>query len=554
MGRGFGHDVLVAAQPETQLDLSDTRRSRLILLTLAAAAFLMALDTSALNVSMPQVAADVDTSITGIQTAITLYTLVMATMMITGGKIGANIGHRRAFAIGCAIYGAGSLVTAIAINLPVLILGWSVLQGLGAALILPATVALVAGNFPPEQRTRTYGLIAAASAVAVAVGPLVGGLATTYATWRLVFAGGFAYVLVILMLSRRIDESRVDHRAPLDYVGTMLSALGLGLAVFGVLRADEWGWIAPNPDAPNLFGLSPTIWFVVVGLFVVWLFFLWERRVIAAGREPLVQPSMFANRTFTTGLTMLMFQFLLQSGLFFVVPLFLSVVLELTAIETGTRVLPLSFALLTAAIGVPRIWPRASPRTVVRLGVLLLLAGILVLMVGIDLDATARVVALPLFLIGLGIGCLASQLGAVTVSAVPVEQSGEVGGLQNTATNLGASLGTALAGSVLITILTSSAISGIQQNPEMPPQVKERASVELASGVPFLSETQLRRALTEAQAPEDLTNKLVEVNAQARVDGLSTALGFLAVVAVASLFFTGGIPTRPPGRPGGASS
>ena len=539
----------MVSEPTRQDERPDTRRSRMILLTLAAAAFLMTLDTSVMNVSMPQVAADVDTSITGIQTAITLYTLVMATMMITGGKIGSNIGHRRAFAIGCAIYGAGSFVTAIASSLPLLIVGWSVLEGLGAALILPATVALVAGNFPPDQRTRTYGLIAAASAAAVAVGPLVGGLATTYATWRLVFAGEVVIVLVILLLSRRIAEPSVESRQRLDYVGTFLSALGLGLAVFGVLRADEWGWVQPNPGAPDVLGLSPTIWFVLVGLFVVWMFFLWERRVIASGHEPLLQPSMLSNRTLTAGLTMLLFQFLLQAGVFFVVPLFLSVVLELTAIETGLRVLPLSISLLIAAIGVPRIWPKASPRVVVRVGVLLLLAGIVALMSGIDLDASAAVVALPMFLIGLGMGSLASQLGAVIVSALPDEQSGEVGGLQNTATNLGASLGTALAGSVLITILTASAITGIQDNPDVPQEVKARASVELASGVPFLSETQLRQSLDEAGASEALTDRLVEVNAQARVEGLSAALGLLALVAVVSLFFTGGISTRPPGSP-----
>lgn len=543
----LGHDVPMVPEPTQQDVQPDARHVRMILPTLAGAAFLMALDTSVMNVSMPQVAADVGTSITGIQTAITLYTLVMATMMITGGKVGTNIGHRRAFAIGCAVYGAGSFVTSIAPNLAVLILGWSLLEGLGAALILPATVALVAANFPPAQRTRAYGLIAASGAAAVAVGPLIGGLATTYFTWRLVFAGAVLLVAVILVLSRRIASPPVAQRTPLDWVGTVLSALGLGLAVFGVLRADEWGWIVANDGAPSILGLSPTIWLVVLGIFVVWLFFLWERRVIAEGREPLLQPSLFANRTLTAGLTMLLFQFLLQAGVFFTVPLFLSVVLELTALETGVRVLPLSFGLLTAAIGVPRIWPRASPRVVVRIGVLLLLAGILVLMSGIDLGASAAVVALPLMLVGLGMGCLASQLGAVVVSAVPNEHSGEVGGLQNTATNLGASLGTALAGSVLITILTASAITGIQENADVPQAVKDRASVELASGVPFLSETQLRQALSEAGASDVLTDRLVDVNAQARVDGLSSALGLLAVLAVVSLLFTSGIPSRPPG-------
>ena len=519
----------------------------LVLLTLAAGQFLMTLDTSVMNVSMAQVAADVGTTITGIQTAITLYTLVMATMMITGGKIGTNIGRRRAFALGCVIYGAGSFTTAIAPSLPVLLIGWSLLEGLGAALIMPAIVALVAGNFGPADRPRAYGLVAAAGAIAVAVGPLVGGAATTYFSWRWVFAAEVLLVLVILALSRRISDAPAEDRARLDLVGTLLSVVGLGLAVFGVLRSGEWGWVLPSPGAPSILGMSPTLWLIISGLLVVWMFLRWENRVISTGREPLIRPSIFRNAALVGGLTMFLFQFLLQAGVFFIVPLFLSVVLELPAIETGLRLMPLSISLLIAALGVPRIWPQASPRRVVRIGVLLLLAGILTLMSGIDISASAAVVSIPMFLIGLGMGALASQLGAATVSAVPDEESGEVGGLQNTATNLGASLGTALAGSVLIAILTSSAIAGIQQNAAVPDEVRQQASVELVSGVPFLSDTQLESALADAGASAEVTDAVLEVNAEARIAGLDAALGVLAVLAVVALFFTGRIPDRQAG-------
>ena len=523
--------------------------SGVVLLTLAAAQFLMTLDSSVMNVSMAQVAADVGTSITGIQLAITMYTLVMATMMITGGKIGTNIGRRRAFAIGCVVYGAGSLTTAIAPSLPVLLLGWSLLEGLGAALIMPATVALVAGNFGASERPRAYGLVAASGAIAVAIGPLLGGAATTYFSWRWVFAGEVVLVLVVLVLSRRVVDAPPERSSRLDLVGTVLSAAGLGMAVFGVLRSSEWGWISPKADGPSLLGLSPTLWLIVLGGVVVWLFLRWERRVIAEGRDPLVDPAMFSNRTMNAGLTMFFFQFLLQAGVFFVVPLFLSVVLELPAIETGVKLMPLSISLLLAAIGIPRVMPKASPRRVVRVGVVLLLAGILALMSGIELGASASVVSVPMFLIGLGIGSLASQLGAVTVSAVPDERSGEVGGLQNTATNLGASLGTALAGSVLIAMLTASAIAGIQQNADVPEPVREQATVEMAAGVPFLSDTQLRQAMAEAGATTGTTDAVVAVNARARVEGLDAALGVLAVIAVAALFFTDRLPRRVTGAP-----
>ena len=222
----------------------------LILLTLCAGQFLMMLDSSVMNVSMATVADDLDTNITGIQTAITLYTLVMAAFMITGGKIGQILGRSRAFSIGCVIYGVGSLTTSVAPNLGVLLLGWSGLEGLGAALILPAIVALVASNFPTDERPRAYGLVAAAAAIAVAVGPIIGGLFTTYLSWRYVFAGEVLVVIAILILSRRI-EAEEPEKARLDLFGTGLSAVGLGLIVFGILRSGTWGSSARRPTAPN---------------------------------------------------------------------------------------------------------------------------------------------------------------------------------------------------------------------------------------------------------------------------------------------------------------
>ncbi|HSL94925.1 MAG TPA: MFS transporter [Thermoleophilia bacterium] len=525
------------------------KASGLVLLTLASGQFLMTLDSSVMNVSIAQVAEDVGTTVTGVQTAITLYTLVMATLMILGGKLGSILGRRRAFALGCVIYGAGSLTTALAPNLPVLIIGWSGLEGIGAALIMPAIVALVAGNFAAAERPRAYGLIAAAGAMAVAAGPLIGGAVTTYASWRYVFAGEVVVVIIILIVARRIADAPVEARPRLDLIGALLAAAGLGATVYGLLKTSVWGWIQPRPDGPDILGLSPSICLIAVGLGIVWVFFLWQHHLEGRGKEPLLSPSLLENRQLSGGLVSFFFQYVLQAGVFFLVPLFLSVVLELTALQTGVRLLPLSLALLVTAAGVPRLFPKASPRLVVRVGLLAMLLGIVVLMTGIDLDATAAIVAVPMLLIGAGIGALASQLGSVTVSAVPDKRSPEVGGLQNTVTNLGASVGTAVAGSILILILTSAFIQGIQQNPDVPDGVKQQASVELAGGIPFISNSDLETAMADAGASGEVTQAVLDANAQGRVAGLKTALAVLTIVGVVALFTTRRIPRAPVGAP-----
>jgi MFS family permease len=515
-----------------------------VLLTLASAQFLMTLDSSVMNVSIATVAKDVGTTVTGIQTAITLYTLVMASLMITGGKIGQIWGRKRVFAIGCVIYGCGSLLTALSQNLAMLLIGWSLLEGIGAALIMPAVVALVASNFGRADRPRAYGLVASAGAIAVAAGPLIGGLFTTYASWRWVFVGEVLVVLIILALARRMDDTPADSGARLDIVGTVLSALGLALVVFGVLRSGTWGLIIPKPGAPEWLGLSPVIWLILIGGCVLAGFLGWERRRLGRGEGVLLDPAMLDNRLLRGGLVSFFFQYLLQAGLFFVVPLFLSVALGLSAIATGVQLLPLSITLLLAAAGVPKVFPNASPRRVVRIGFLSLFASLVILIALLDLGAGPEIITWPMLLAGLGVGALASQLGAVTVSAVPDEQSGEVGGLQNTVTNLGASIGTALAGAVLISALTGSFIAGIQDNPGIPEEVKSNAQVELGNGIPFISDTDLRTALEDAGVPAATADAIVAENEQSRLDGLRASLSVLAIFAILAFVFATGIPTR----------
>jgi hypothetical protein len=326
----------------------------------------------------------------------------------------------------------------------------------------------------------------------------------------------------------------------------VLSALGLGLIVYGILRAGTWGFVQPKEGAPHWLGLSPVIWLILLGGVVLRAFMWWEINRGKRGAAVLVDPAMLRIRVLRAGLVSFMFQYLLQAGLFFVVPLFLSVALGLSAVATGVRLLPLSVTLLLAAVGVPRLFPNASPRRVVQIGFFALFAGIVILLALLDAGAGPEIVTWPLLLAGLGVGALASQLGSVTVSAVPDEQTGEVGGVQNTVTNLGASIGTALAGAVLISALTTSFLTGVQHNPAVPKDVAAKAQVDLGGGIPFMSDKDLQAQLNKAGVPAKTADAIVTENANARIDGLRSSLSLLAIVALIATFATRRIPAQQP--------
>ena len=533
--------------------VTGSKKAGVVLAVLAAGQFLMTLDSSVMNVSISQVANDIHTTVTGVQTAITLYTLVMASLMITGGKIGSMIGRRKAFAIGLVIYAAGSATTAIAPSLPVLIFGWSLLEGIGAALIMPAIVALVAGNVPPERRAAAYGTIAAAGAIAVAVGPLIGGAVTTFASWRYVFVAEVVIVGIILLFVKRIADAPVTERQQFDLIGAILSIIGLALIVLGVLKSGEWGWITAKPNEPSILSHSPVIWMLLVGAAVLGILAFRELRLKASNREPLIDPELLTNRQVVGGITMFFFQYLAQAGVFFTIPLFLSVVLEMSALATGVRLVPLSLALLLSAMLVPRLFPTGSPKLLVRIGLTLMLAGTLVLIFGISPTANAGVVAIPMLLLGLGIGTMASQLGAVTVSAVDESRSAEVGGLQNTSMNLGASVGTALAGAVLIGSLSTALLGSLSTNQQLSEKVRHATTVQLTNNVAFVSDSSLDAALKKAGVSPQDAAIITKANADARINALDDALGVIAVIEALGLVATVLLPRRSPGAPAPAS-
>ena len=319
-------------------------RKWLPLVILASAQFIMVLDSSVMNVSISQIVADLDTTVTGVQSAITMYTLVMAAFMLVGAKLGDILGRDRAFGLGLAVYGLGSLITALSPNLTVLLIGWSGIEGLGAVLVIPAIAALTAANYEGKERAFAYGMIGGSAGAAIAAGPLIGGYVTTTWSWRYVFVGEVVVVLLVLAVHRRMKRApKPDHPPRLDYGGAALSAIALALIVFGILKSSTWGWIRPI-DAPTINGHEITplgfslVPFLIVGGFVVLGCFLaWEERRERLGKSTLLDRALVKIETLRAGLSSLCAQQLIVMGTFFVLPVYLQVVLGFDAFETGKR-------------------------------------------------------------------------------------------------------------------------------------------------------------------------------------------------------------------------
>jgi EmrB/QacA subfamily drug resistance transporter len=515
------------------------------LVVLAAAQFLMVLDQSVMNVSISQLVADFDTTVTTIQAVITLYALVMAALMVTGAKLGDLWGRRRVFVIGMVIYGIGSALTAVSWSVPSLTLGWSVLEGIGAAMVLPALVALAAGNYSGRARATVYGVLGGVAGAGIAVGPILGGWLTTNLTWRLVFAGEVVLVIAILLFARLLTEpARERDRTSLDWVGSVLSALGLSLVVFGVLQSSNWGWLEPRNSPIEPFGFALTPFVVAAGGLVLWGFRAWERRHEEREMEPLVHFRLLGIPTLRGGLVMLLAQNLILMGVFFAVPLYLQIVQGFDAFETGVQMLPASITMLVTAATGSALAARWPARTIVRVGLVLLLIAVSFLLSTIDPQIDTTSFAIAMGILGIGMGLIASQLGNVVQSAIDDQDRSEAGGLQYTAQQLGSSLGTALIGAVLITGLIGAFTSNVTDNPAIAAETKQEVGIRVEGDVSFVDSDQVAAAASEAGLDEAEAEAVVTSYEDAQLNALKLALLFVGLIVIASFAGTRNLPTR----------
>lgn len=525
------------------------RRSTILIL--GTAQFIMVVDTTVMNVSISRVVSDLDTTVPAVQLAITLYALVMAAFMLTGAKLGDMWGRRRTFAIGLAVYGTGSLITALSPSIYVLLIGWSLIEGIGAVLVIPAIAALTAVNYTGQQRALAYGILGGLAGAAAAAGPLIGGFVTAALTWRLVFAAETALVIVLLAFVRRIGDRQPEHPPPLDRAGMALSAVGMGLVVLGVLKIPEWGLLTPvgaltiGGTEITPFGLSVVPFLILGGIAVLMWFAAVERRLLERGRSPLLRPQLLGIAQLRGGVAMIGAQQLIVAGTFFVLPLYLQLVLGKDALQTGIALLPISITMMAAALAGPHLARTVSPRRIVRAGLLVLFVSILGAMASIAPSLSGAGFAASLAGFGAGVGLILSQLGNVVMSAVSEEQASEAGGVQGTFQYFGASLGTALIGAVLLAGLTTGFHQKIRADPAVPAQLAAQIEAGTEEGLEMVSKPAAEAAVEEAGLPPKQAAAVVKAYSDAQIEALKQALLVASAFALVALWFARRLPGTP---------
>ncbi|MFE7181833.1 MFS transporter [Streptomyces erythrochromogenes] len=418
---------------------------RSVLAPLALAQFICSFAGSNMNVMINDISTDLDTTVQGVQITITIFLLVMAALMIPGGKLTDRYGRKRCFLAGLTVYGVGALLSAAAPGLGVLILGNSILEGVGTALLIPPVYILTTLLFTDlSSRARAFGTIMALGGVGAAAGPLIGGLITSGIGWRAAFVFQALVIAVIILLSRRIEDPLPpDPTRPFDTGGAVLSAVGLVLVVMGILAADDNVWL--------MAGL------LVLGALVLLWFFRWVRAEERAGKEPLLSTSLFRDRTSNLGLVTQNIQWLLLMGTSFTVAAYLQVVRGYDAIRTGVIFTAATLGLLATSLAAERLARRYTQRALIMTGFVVTIAGIALLLAMVSGSPNPWAFAPGLLLIGLGLGVMLTPSVNVVQSAFPEERQGEISGLSRSVSNLGSSLGTAVAGTILVAGLSTHA-------------------------------------------------------------------------------------------------
>ena len=477
-------------------------------LVLAAAMFVLVVDTSLMNVSISAVVRDLHTTVSSVQSAIAIEALVSAAFILINSKVGDLIGRKRAFVLGLLGYAAGALAMVLAQSLTAIIVFWALIGGLGASLLLPAMQSLIHGNFEGAAQKKTYALVGAAAAIAAAVGPLLGGFLTTYLSWRVGFGLELVVIAVVLSQVGHLKDVPYTGDRHIDAVGAGLSVVGMGGVVLGILVWQEGG--------------DYVVLLIVIGALALWALARWLLRRRSEGRVTLLDPDLFRLPNFRTGVTGQMLQNITLGGAMIALPIFLQIKLEYSAMQTGLSLAPLSLTMFVVAILAGRKAGRRRPAVIIRTGFLLSTIGMAVIIPIVPRAHTGWYLVIPLMIAGAGLGLLVSQLNNYTLAPIDEEHISEAAGVNSAAGSFGLSFGLAVAGGVLLATLSLAFTNKTNASPEIPSTQQHQIAQTLENDAQVVSNTQLNKLL--ADEPPAVRQEILKINTDSTNLALQVAL------------------------------
>jgi EmrB/QacA subfamily drug resistance transporter len=496
-----------------------TGNQRLAIL-LAMAMFVLVVDTSLMNVSIAAVVRDLDTTVSGVQSAIALEALVSAAFILIGSKVGDLIGRKRAYVLGLLGYAVGALAMTLAQGLTAIIIFWAVVGGIGAALLLPAMQSLIHGNFEGPAQRKAYALVGAAAAIAAAVGPLLGGFITTYLSWRIAFLLEDVVIAIVLSGIRLVRDVPYTGPRRVDAVGAVLSVLGMGGIVLGILVWQEGG---------EAVGALLAIGAIAMAALVYWLV-----RRKRQGKPTLLDPDLFRSTVFRFGISQQMLQQIALGGMMIALPIYLQMVLEYNAMQAGLSLAPLSLSMFGMALLAGRRAGKRRPSSVIRLGFLLLTTGMVVLIPIVPRADSGWYLLIPLVIAGSGLGLLVSQLNNYTLAPISEERVSEAAGVNSAGGSFGLSFGLAFAGAIMLATLSIAFTNMAEASSVLPPAEQQRVANALEDDAQVMSNTQLEELLVGQ--PEEIQDEIIRINTDARPLALQVALLIPILAGLVGLF------------------
>jgi EmrB/QacA subfamily drug resistance transporter len=489
-------------------DAEEATGNQRLAILLAMAMFVLVVDTSLMNVSIAAVVRDLDTTVSGVQSAIALEALVSAAFILIGSKVGDLIGRRRAYVLGLLGYAVGALAMAFAQGLTAIIIFWAMVGGIGASLLLPSMQSLIHGNFEGAAQKKAYALVGAAAAIAAAVGPLLGGFITTYLSWRIGFLLEVVIIAIVLSGIRLVRDAPYTGPRGVDAVGAVLSVLGMGGIVLGILVWQEGG--------------ESVAALLVVGAIALAALVSWLARRKRQGKPTLLEPDLFKSQHFRLGVSQQLLQQIALGGTMIALPIYLQMVLEYNAMLAGLSIAPLSLTMFGMALLAGRRAGGRRPSSIVRLGFALLTVGLLSLIPIVPRADSGWWLLVPLAIAGSGLGLLVSQLNNYTLAPMSEERVSEAAGVNSAGGSFGLSFGLAFAGAIMLAMLSITFTDMAQASSVLPPDDKQRVANVLEEDAQVMSNTQLEELLKGQ--PEEIQDEIIRINTDARPLALQVAL------------------------------